>query len=219
MTTSSDTKTVIIVDDHILFARSLQALIKDLGNYEVLTILKNGKELTKYFSNKRKKPDVVLMDIKMPIMDGIQTMKWLKENEPNQKVLALTMEDDEEIIIRMLRAGARGYLLKDIHPDNFKHALTRVIEEGFYYTPQIANAIRESNPLTEKIRMEDSLSDRELEFLKHACSEMTYKEIASLMNVSPKTIEGYRESISKKLQIKTRIGIVMYCIRNKMVEF
>ncbi|MHA7059776.1 response regulator [Aquimarina sp. M1] len=213
-------KTVVIVDDHLLFAQSLESLITNLEGYEVLAILKNGKELTQYYLHKRKKPDLILLDVKMPVMDGIQTMQWLKENQPEQKALALTMEDDEETIIKMLRAGARGYLLKDIHPENFEFAMKMVIEQGFYYSSKIETALKysekadavTSHDLTEK------LTDREWTFLKYTCSELTYKSIAGEMNLSPKTIENYRESVFRKLEVKTRVGLVIYCMKNNLFK-
>ncbi|WP_299222297.1 response regulator transcription factor [uncultured Aquimarina sp.] len=213
-------KTVVIVDDHLLFAQSLESLITNLEGYEVLAILKNGKELTQYYLHKRKKPELVLLDVKMPVMDGIQTMQWLKENQPEQKVLALTMEDDEETIIKMLRAGARGYLLKDIHPENFEFAMKMVIEQGFYYSSKIETALKYSEKPDADVsqNLTDKLTDREWTFLKYACSELTYKSIAGEMNLSPKTIENYRESVFKKLQVKTRVGLVIYCMKNNLFK-
>lgn len=209
-------KTIVIVDDHLLFAQSLESLITKLEEYEVLAILKNGKELTQYFKHKRKTPDLILLDVKMPVMDGVQTMQWLKENKPEQKALALTMEDDEETIIRMLRAGARGYLLKDIHPENFEYAMNMVIDQGFYYSGKIENALRNSEEVTATINLHEKLTDKERTFLKYACSELTYKDIAEEMHLSPKTIENYREAVFKKLEVKTRVGLVIYCIKNKL---
>lgn len=209
-------KTIVIVDDHLLFAQSLESLISKLEEYRVLAILKNGKELTQYFKHKRKTPDLILLDVKMPVMDGVQTMQWLKENKPEQKALALTMEDDEETIIRMLRAGAKGYLLKDIHPENFEFAMKMVIEQGFYYSGKIESALRNSEELTATINLHEKLTDKERIFLKYACSELTYKGIAEEMHLSPKTIENYRETVFKKLEVKTRVGLVIYCIKNKL---
>lgn len=211
-------KTVVIVDDHLLFAQSLESLISKLEDYNVLAILKNGKELTRYYLHKRRIPDLVLLDVKMPVMDGIQTMQWLKENRPNQKVLALTMEDDEETIIKMLRAGAKGYLLKDIHPENFEFAMKMVVEQGFYYSGKIENAIKNSEEIERGKNLQDKLTSRERVFLKFACSELTYKDIAIEMGLSPKTVENYRETVFRKLEVKTRVGLVIYCIKNKLFK-
>ncbi len=211
-------KTIVIVDDHLLFAQSLESLISKLDQYEVLAILKNGKELTQYYLHKRKKPDLILLDVKMPVMDGVQTMQWLKDNQPDQKVLALTMEDDEETIIKMLRAGAKGYLLKDIHPENFEFAMKMVIEQGFYYSGRIESALRHSDEIKNSIDFQERLTAKERIFLKYACSELTYKSIAGEMGLSPKTIENYRETVFKKLEVKTRVGLVIYCMKNKLFK-
>ncbi|GAA4278413.1 response regulator transcription factor [Aquimarina mytili] len=211
-------KTIVIVDDHLLFAQSLESLITKLEEYEVLAILKNGKELTQYYLHKRKKPDLILLDVKMPVMDGVQTMQWLKKNRPEQKVLALTMEDDEETIIKMLRAGAKGYLLKDIHPENFEFAMKMVIEQGFYYSGKVESALKHSEGFDPVEDFQERLTDKERGFLKYACSELTYKDIAAEMGLSPKTIENYRETVFKKLQVKTRVGLVIYCIKNNLFK-
>ncbi|WP_103071351.1 response regulator [Aquimarina sediminis] len=211
-------KTIVIVDDHLLFAQSLESLISKLEEYEVLAILKNGKELTQYYTHKRKIPDLILLDVKMPVMDGVQTMQWLKDNKPDQKVLALTMEDDEETIIRMLRAGAKGYLLKDIHPENFEFAMKMVIEQGFYYSGKIENALRNSEEIESSRSLQEKLTDKERVFMKHACSELTYKSIAAEMGLSPKTVENYRETVFRKLEVKTRVGLVIYCMKNKLFK-
>ncbi len=211
-------KTIVIVDDHLLFAQSLESLISKLEEYEVLAILKNGKELTQYYMHKRKVPDLILLDVKMPVMDGIQTMQWLKEHRPEQKVLALTMEDDEDTIIKMLRGGAKGYLLKDIHPENFEFAMKMVIEQGFYYSGKIESALRHAEDGEPTRNLHEKLTEREWKFLKYACTELTYKDIAGEMGLSPKTIENYREAVFKKLEVKTRVGLVIHCIRQNLVK-
>lgn len=204
-------RTVAIVDDHTLFAQSLKNLIDSFEDYEVSGIYKNGRELIHQFEANRAKPNLVLLDIKMPIMDGSETMCWLKKNHPNQKVLALSMEDDEETITFMVKQGCRGYLLKDIDPDGFKFALNKVIEEGYFYTDAVSDAIKNREKSLSK------LTKRETEFLSLACTEMTYKEVASEMNLSPKTIDGYRESLFQKLNVRSRTGLVLYAIKNRIL--
>ena len=205
--------TVAIVDDHTLFAQSLKNLVNSFQNYEVYGIYKNGQELVDQFKANQPKPDLVLLDIRMPIMNGPETMAWLKENHPNQKVLALTMEDDEETITFMLKLGCRGYLLKDSDPDEFKFALDEVIKEGFFYTDAVSEAIKNRN----KEDKFTNLTKREVEFLGHACTEMTYKEVANEMNLSPKTIDGYRESLFQKLNVRSRTGLVLYAIKHRIL--
>lgn len=207
---------VIIVDDHMLFSQALNSLVSKFEEFNVIKVLNDGAELVDYFKNNKPKPDVVLMDIQMPIMNGIETTNWLKNNKPEIKVIALSMECEEETILAMLRAGAKGYLLKDIHPKVLKHALCEVHSSGFYYTENVTSTLLNAhNSGDNGLRI--ILKDRELEFLKLACSELTYKQIAEKMCLSPKTVENYRESLFEKVNAKTRIGLVLYAIKEKIV--
>jgi DNA-binding NarL/FixJ family response regulator len=154
------------------------------------------------------------MDMNMPIMDGAETTYWLNKNYPNIKVLALSMDDDENSILKMIRNGAKGYLLKDIHPDILIEALNSVLEEGFYHTKRVSDTLVNSLHTETKKNTKNENQEREIEFLKLASTEMTYKEVASVMNLSPKTIDGYREQLFKKLGVKNRVGLVIYAIKN-----
>lgn len=207
-------KKIIIVDDHTLFAQSLQILVNSFQEYEVTHVMKNGKELVDYIKANKVKPDIVLLDIRMPIMDGLDTMAWLQQNNPAQKVLALTMEHDEETIIKMLQFGCRGYLLKDIEPREFLFALEEVMQNGYFYSDEANHAIEhQNNPKTF-----ENVTAREMEFIELACTEKTYKEIAEVMNLSPKTIDGYRESLFSKLHLKSRVGLVVFAIKNGIIK-
>ncbi|MCB0474902.1 MAG: response regulator transcription factor, partial [Flavobacteriaceae bacterium] len=158
----------------------------------------------------------VLMDLNMPIMNGAEATSWLQKNEPDIKVLALSMDDDENSILRMIRSGAKGYLLKDIHPDTLLEALNGVLKEGFYHTKKVSDTLVHSLQPNGGLKKNEhiDLADREIEFLKLVSTEMTYKEIADIMNLSPKTIDGYREQLFKKLDVKNRIGLVIYALKN-----
>jgi len=158
-----------------------------------------------------------LLDINMPVMNGFETIKWLTENHPEIKVLALSVEDNEQVILKMIREGAKGYFLKDIHPDELEEALQVVIDKGYYYservTSSMVNALHPRNNETVV-----KLKENELIFLRLACSEMTYKEVADVMNLSPKTIDGYRQELFNKLRIKNRVGLAIYALKNNLVE-
>lgn len=207
-------KTVAIVDDHNLFAQSLRGLVNSFQEYEVLSVFKNGQELADHFSANKKHPDIVLLDIRMPVLNGIETMEWLKATHHSQKVLALTMEHEEEIILKMIKAGCRGYLLKDIDPEEFFFALNSVSTSGYYLNEDFSSALKSTEEKTSK-----NFSSREIEFINLACSERTYKQVADEMNLSPKTIDGYREALFQKLELKSRVGLVLYAVKNKMVHF
>ncbi len=205
---------LVIVEDHVLLSQAIEGLVNSFAQFEVCYLCKNGKELITRFKDPKNIPDIVLMDINMPIMNGIETTKILKDQYPNVRVLALSVEEDEETILKMLRAGAKGYLLKDTEKSILENALIEVMETGFYHTKNVTNLLLGS--LTKKNNPSDLLKPRELEFIQHACTEKTYREIASDMCLSPKTIEGYRDVIFDKLHLRNRTGLVIYAIKHKI---
>ena len=205
--------TVVIVDDHVLLAQAIQELVNGFEGFETLYLCKNGKELLDKLKFANNVPDIILMDVNMPIINGIVATKTIKESYPNINVLALSVEVDEDIILGMLRAGAKGYLMKDTEKEVLQEALEQVMRHGYYHTNTIAKLLVGS---LDKGPSGDQLKERELEFIKHACTEMTYKQIAEVMFLSPKTIEGYRDSLYEKLNIKNRIGLILYAIRNNL---
>lgn len=211
---------VAVVDDHVLLRNGLATLIRSLEGYNVLFEADNGKDFIEKLKPKAL-PEIVLLDINMPEMDGYDTALWLKRNHPEIKILALSMYDNENAIIRMLKNGAKGYILKDIDPAEFRVALHALVRKGFYYSEMITGKlIHAVNNLDEpeySIRNLVNLNEREIEFLKLVCTEMTYKEIADKMFLSPRTIDGYRDALFEKLTVKTRVGLVMYAIKNGIV--
>jgi len=206
---------VAIVDDHQLFANILETLVNTFENFHVLYYVKNGADFLNKLKDEINIPDVVLMDINMPGMSGIDAMNIVNEKYPSIKAIALTMDNDDETIVKMLHAGARGYLSKDINPVILKDSLREVVEKGFYYSDKIREILF-SSIYNKKDVPPVVLKDREIEFLKQVCTEKTYKEIASEMFLSPKTIDGYREALFEKLSIKSRVGLAIYAIKNKL---
>jgi len=209
---------VAIADDHTLLRKALAKLVTSFENYAVLFEADNGKEIKNKISQ-HIIPDVVLLDVNMPEMDGYETASWLFKNHPQIKVLALSMFSDEKTIIKMLRLGAKGYILKNIDPEELKNALDSVVKKNFYLSEYISGKII-SGLHKDVDRQEDPvyLTDKEKDFLKLICSEITYKDIAAKMYVSPRTIDEYRNHLFEKLKVKSRIGLVMYAIRNGLVE-
>jgi DNA-binding NarL/FixJ family response regulator len=211
---------VVLVDDHSLLRKGLANLVKTYDEYAVLFEADNGRDFIKQLKPKFL-PDIVLLDINMPEMDGYETALWLKRNYPEIKVLALSMYDNEQAIIRMMKNGAKGYILKDLDPVEFKTALDSLVRRGFYYsemvTGKLIHAVNTLDEPEQTIRNLVTLNPREIEFLKLACTEMTYKEIADKMFLSPRTIDGYRDALFEKLHVKTRVGLVMYAIKNGIV--
>lgn len=202
---------IIIVDDHLLFASSLERLVATFPHFKVMHKAGNGVELQEYLSSATELPDIILLDIKMPVMNGYETLIWLKKNYPDVKVIMLTMEDDENSVIKMLRNGANGYLLKDIDPESLEKALNETLINGCYFTDKVSLLLHKS---TDENFEPIELKEQEIAFLKLACTEMTYKEIAEVMNLSPKTIDGYRHELFTKLNIKNRVGLVLYAMKH-----
>ncbi len=205
-------KTIVIVDDHILIAKALQGIINNFAAFEVIYVCENGRDLIQNFESKAKIPDIVLLDISMPIMDGFETVGWLKEHQPDIKVMALSMQSEEKSVIKMVSNGATGYLLKNAHPMELENALTKLNDNGFFY-PDWASKIIFSS-LNKSKDSEIKISDREKEFLKYTVTELNYKEIADKMFCSPRTVESYRDQLCEKLELKTRVGLAVFAIKN-----
>lgn len=207
-------KKIAIVDDHTLLSQAISGLVNSFNDFEVIYICKNGLEFLDQVRFQNNRPDIVLMDVNMPIMDGIETTAHLKEHFPEILVLALSVEEEDHTIIKMIRAGAKGYLLKDTEKSVLENALKEIAENGYYHTNTVSKLLVKSLDKNNK----DALRDREIEFIKHACTEMTYNEIASVMFLSPKTVQGYRDSVFSKLNLKNRTGLVIYALRNGLFK-
>jgi DNA-binding NarL/FixJ family response regulator len=212
---------VALADDHILLRNALATLIDQSGNCKVILQASNGRELSKLI-NRENLPDVIILDMNMPEMDGRETAIWLQANFPEIRILMLTMYDSELALIRLLQSGVKGFMKKDIHPTELLHAIQSVMDNGYYYSAhtssKLAGLFREgidkSTPLQKII-----LDEEEVKFLRLVCSEMTYKEIASEMNMNPRSIDGMRDMLFNRLDVKSRMGLAMYAIRHGLVTF
>lgn len=209
-----------LIDDHVLMRTGLSGLLKNL-DHEVIIEAGNGEQFIQQL-NPLQLPDLVLVDVNMPVMNGYETSVWLKHNYPDVKVLALSMHEHETTIIRMIKAGARGYILKDCEPQQLQLAINEVLSKGFFFSDivngKLIHAIRNADEEGNAISLLAHLSEKEITFLKYACTELTYKEIAEKMFVSPRTIDGYRDILFDKLQIKTRVGLVLFAIKHGLVS-
>ncbi|AYL96225.1 response regulator transcription factor [Mucilaginibacter celer] len=210
---STSTIKIGIVDDHLLFRRGMIALLREYADIEVVCEAGNGKQLQECLAAGRI-PDVVLMDVNMPVMDGYDTTSWLKTNYPDIAVLALSMYEDDKSVIKMIKCGAGGYVLKECHPAELKEAVTALKQRGVYLNELVSGKMYRSFAKP----AETTISPKESEFLKLCCSDLTYKEIADLMSISPRTVDNHRESLFMKLQVKSRVGLVLYAIKNNVVS-
>lgn len=209
---------VAIVDDHLLFTGALADMVNQLNGYNVCFRAENGKDFIEKIQSKQyENPNIVLLDLNMPLMDGFETLNWIKNNNLDFKILVLSMNDDEQGIVKSLRLGANGYLLKNVSPATLESAMDSIIKDGFYHNDLISNALLHSMKNQETTIL-DELKVNELTFLKLACTDKTYKEIAAEMNLSHKTIDGYRQSLFEKLNVKSRIGLVLFAMQHKLID-
>ncbi|MES2479090.1 MAG: response regulator transcription factor [Bacteroidota bacterium] len=206
-----------LADDHTLFRKGIEELIGDFENMEVLFSVCNGKELLNKLSSSASLPDVCLLDINMPELNGFETAKQIKEIWPGIHILAVSVYDSEFNIIGMLRAGAGGYILKDAQPDILRKAIEVLYSKGFYHSELVTGKVMRQIISKPKEVTPSELTQNEIQFLKLSCSEMTYKEIADKMGISHRTIDGYRDHLFQKLNIKSRTGLVMYALKTGIV--
>ena len=206
-----------IIDDHQLFVKSLGLMLESFTNYNVVIEAFNGKDLQEKMKQKITVPDIILIDVNMPQMNGYETAKWLNEHYPQIKLVALSMNDDDHTIIDMIKAGCCAYLMKDTHPNELEKALTEINEKG-YYNGDASNINYRRLMKSEQEKESLNINDRERNFLRLACSDKTYKQIASEMNLSERTIDGYREVLFQKLKVQSRVGLCLEAIRKQIVS-
>lgn len=219
-----------IVDDHNLFRKGLITLINLAykNNCIILFEAESGKDLIAKLDRKAL-PDIILLDIDMPDMNGFETVDWLQKHYPEISILVISMIESEEAVVRMLKLGVKGYLSKDIEVEDMHEALKALNNKGYYYTDfitgKLIDSIRNENkPEIAAIQdaAEDSvwnqLKENERKFIELACTELTYEEIAGQMYLSPKTIDSYRSALFTRFQIKSRVGLVLFAIENGLVK-
>lgn len=206
---------IIIVDDHVLIAQALSTMIGSIPNFEVLYVCSSGAEMIERFNQPKNIPDVVILDVQMPVMDGYAVAKWLTENKPGIIVLALSMQNDDEKIIKMIRSGAKGYLLKSIQQKDLAHALNTIVKEGIFYDAKVSKAL--ANDYLRKEVTQQELSTKEKELIPWLCTDATYKEIAASVFLSARTVESYATSIMEKLEVRNRVGLVLTAVKKGWV--
>ncbi len=199
--------TIALADDHQIFCDSLKALINELDGFTVVWTARDGEEAIKKLQQDQA-PDILLLDINMPNKTGIDVAEWMYENKQDVHILALTMENDEASIIKMLQYGVRGYLLKSVSAEELRNALEATVKYGFYYTPLITKQI--GKQLAQKINPNlPELKEREKELLQHMCTDMSYTEIAEKMFLSESTVDTYRARLFEKFEVRNRIGLLL----------
>ncbi len=206
--------TIALVDDHRLFRSGIASLIETFPAYRVIFEAGSGEEFIDRVGPGLR-PDIVLLDLNMPGMNGIETSEWIRSNYPDMKVIAVSMIEEAGQVLAMIRTGIKAYLLKDSAPDEFRQALDAVAANEVYFPAAVSKHMANSFAA---IPDDVQLNPRELEFLKLIASDMTYREIADIMCLSSRTIDGYRDKLFEKLNVKSRSGLVIYAIKKKIVK-
>jgi len=202
--------TIAIADDHALVRKGLTLLITSQLNLKIVAEADNGKSLIAQIASLNQPPDICITDVRMPVLNGFETLKELKNKWPAIKVLILTSFNSEVSILKFLRNGADGYIMKHNSPGELYNAISQVHAGGMYFPPDLLKTIPAAGASLGLYP--SSISTKEYIFLSYCSTELTYKEIAGKMNQSLRTIEGYRDTLLKKLNLKSRIGLAVYAI-------
>jgi two-component system, NarL family, response regulator DegU len=214
-----ETIRIAIADDHALFRRGMVSLLKSIPDFEVVYEASNGQELVDSIPSLM--PDVVIMDLKMPVMDGIKATELIRNTWPSVNVIVISMHDEDQFVTHLMELGANGYILKDADPDEVELAIRTVLKEGYYYGPFL-NRVMHRRFLDKSRKKEASLSnkihftERELEIIHFVCEGLTTAQIAEKVFLSHRTVDGHRTSIMDKLGVKNTAGVVVYAVKNQL---
>lgn len=215
-----DTITLAIADDHEIYRDGLSLMLSKQKHFSLCGQAENGRELVSIVLEK--KPDIILTDIKMPRMDGIVATREIISNIPDAKIIALSMSDEENMIVEMLEAGAKGYLLKNADKQEVIEAIEEVYDGNNFYcrdtSSKLASMIVKSNFNPNKKKEPVSFSDREKEIIGLICKQCTAKQIGETLYLSKRTVEGYRTKILEKMNARNTAGVVMYALSHHLIN-
>lgn len=212
--------TVAIADDHKIFRKGVILSLKPYNNIQFILEAENGEELIKGIEVKQ--PDIVLMDLKMPVKDGIETTKYLNKHFPDIRILILTMFEDERFVGHLMDSGANGYLLKSTEPSEIRQGIMDVMKTGFYLNNFVNRVLIKKNYAKQKfnpnLSSEIVVSDREKEVLSLVCMEFTAQEIAAQMDISPRTVEAIKDRLMERFGVKNSVGLVFFAMKNSLID-
>jgi DNA-binding NarL/FixJ family response regulator len=211
---------IAIADDYKIFRDGLKVGLGADENFDVMLEADNGEELLEALSNSA--PDVVIMDLKMPVMDGMEATKQIRKHYPDIKVLVVTMYDDDKFIIHLMEIGANGYLLKNAEPEEICKAIYCVTENGYYFNDLVNKALLKKlvikNQIKPSFNQDVELTERELEVLKMICEEKTAAEIGKEIFLSPRSVEGIRQRLIEKVGVRNMAGLVMFAVKSGIAD-
>lgn len=211
---------IILVDDEILFRKGISFLLEREKNMEIIFEASNGDELISFLHSNNNHPDIIMMDLKMPVINGVEATKIIRKDFPEIKIIALTSYDSKSFVANMIDVGAVSYLIKNATPQDLLTTINEVALKGFYYTDYIMEIIKEDVLTNKKVKSNfDSnfLTKREIEVLKLICFQKSTVEIAEQLFISPRTVEGHRNNLLLKTQSRNIAGLVVYAVQNEII--
>jgi DNA-binding NarL/FixJ family response regulator len=213
---------VAIADDHQIFRKGVILSLRQYNNIKFVFEAENGEDLIQKVSDNEELPDVILMDLKMPVKDGIETTKYLNKHFPAIRIIILTMYEDERFVGHLMDSGANGYLLKSTEPSEIKKAITDVMRTGFYLNNFVNKVLIKKNYAKQKfnpnLNSEVVISEREKEVLTLVCMEYTAQEIAQKMEISARTVEAIKDRLMERFGVKNSVGLVFYAMKNSLID-
>ncbi len=209
---------IAVADDHTLFRKGLIRLLESLGShYKIIIEASDGKDFSEQLLASSVIPDIAILDINMPNKNGFETVQWLNNTYPNVKVLIISMIEREESIVRLLKMGVKGYLSKDVEPEDLEEAINSILHKGFYYTDFITGKLMHNLIYGDTKSEYVLLTEKEIELLQLLSTDLTYKEIAQSLDTTVKTIDYQRDALCKKLNVVSRLGLAIYAIKNNII--
>jgi DNA-binding NarL/FixJ family response regulator len=211
---------LLLADDEELFRKGISFLLQRQDNIQILYEANNGSEVVEYLKSSSIHPDIILMDLKMPLLNGVEATKLINKEFPSIKIIALTSYNTKSFIANMIEIGAASYIVKNSSPEEMITTINQVIEKGFYYNEEVLNVIQD-NLITnnrKNIFFEDIiLTKREREILELICYQNSTQQIADKLFISPRTVEGHRNNLLLKTDSQNSAGLVVFAIQNKIV--
>ena len=217
---NKDKVNIIVTDDHKLFRKGICALLADFDAVDKIEEAGNGQELIELIQAKNEIPDLILLDIQMPVMDGVETTKYLKARYPDIRIVIISMEEDVQLVSHLVEEGVDGYLLKNADPEELELAIRMIMKNEFYFSSSLTGALlrsTKSKKATSPSFGLETFTERELQVLDLICKELIAAEIADKLSLSARTVEGYKRSLLTKSKTRNVAGLVIFAIKNHLV--
>jgi len=212
---------IILADDEELFRKGIYFLLQREPNFEIIFEASNGSELVEHLKKSTELPDIIMMDLKMPLLNGVEATKLIHKEFPGIRIIALTSYNTKSFIANMINVGAASYLVKNASPVDMIKTVNEVAQKGFYYNEIVMEVIHQnmiSNATSRTVLDEDFLTEREKEVMELICKQYSSAEIGEMLSLSTRTVDGHRNNLLLKTNSKNMAGLVIFAIQNKIIN-